>query len=351
MGPPTAVAEKAELLEKQRKENAKRRKREAKRNKKLKNRQSRVEVVVKEHEQLLIRRRTRHLLWRSFLVRIPTVPATTSQADGYQNNGAEINTASLKWLTLEDMHDAVRDMWSNTGFRDTARQIHTLPLHVEPDRFIEIATLVSPQALLHLQTLKTQGSPYAYQISEIFLRLKYTIPAPVIDIPLGKLEKGQSMLKDPLLQQLQLKDTESIQDAYLRVHEDLCKQDAAFAKSTKELQHDEILQMFQGLARTYCPHLEDVRDPLGSAIYLGFSKIRIPSLQSTNNDDHTKGHGGKIIETNQKNPSANEQRDSTFSSVIEDIDVNLPQLLVELLMIGLVLYAVVSIFRQAKSYI
>ncbi|KAL9627346.1 MAG: hypothetical protein Q9204_006633, partial [Flavoplaca sp. TL-2023a] len=323
MGPQTAVAEKAELLEKQRKENAKRRKREAKRNKQLKNRQSRVENVVKEHEQLLIRRRTRHLLWRSFL-----------------DNGAETNTGSLKWLTLEDMHDAVRDMWSNTGFRDTARQIHTLPLHVEPDSFIEIATLVSPQLLLHLQALKTQGSPYAYQVSEIFLRLKYTIPAAVIDNPLGNLEKGQSMLKDPLLQQLQLKDTESIQDAYLRVHEDLCKQDAAFAKSTKELQHDEILQMFQGLARTYCPHLEDVRDPLGSAIYLGFSKIRIPSLESTNNDDHTKGHGGKIIETNQKNPSANEQRDSTFSSVIEDIDVNLPQLLVELLMIGLVLYAV-----------
>ncbi|KAL9626813.1 MAG: hypothetical protein Q9204_007018 [Flavoplaca sp. TL-2023a] len=148
------------------------------------------------------------------------------------------------------------------------------------------------------------------------------------------------MLKDPLLQQLQLKDTESIQDAYLRVREDLCKHDTAFAKSTKELQHDEILQMFQGLARIYCPHLEDVRDPLGSANYLDFSKIRIPSLESAIEADHTKGDGGKITESNPNNPSSDGQRELNFSSIIEDMEVNLPQLLVELLMIGLVLYAV-----------
>ncbi|KAI4271092.1 MAG: hypothetical protein LQ337_006251 [Flavoplaca oasis] len=349
MGPQTAVAEKAKPLEKQRKENAKRRKREAKRNKKLKNRQSKVENVVKEHEQLLIRRRTRHLLWRSFLVGIPTVPATTSQAHRYQDTGAEINTASLKWLTLENMHDSVRDMWSNTGFRDTARQIHTLPLHVEPDGFIEIATLVSPQLLLHLRTLKTQGSPFAYQVSEIFLRLKYTVFAAVIDNPLGNLKKGQSMLKDPLLQQLQLKDTESIQDVYLRIRGNLCKQDAYFAKLHKELQHDEILQLFQGLARIHCPHLEDVRDPLGSASYLGFSKIRIPSLESTT-DDHCDGDDEDNLESSgEKGTIPTGEPESAISSSIKQMDVNLSLLLIELLISGLVLYVVVSIFGQANS--
>ncbi|KAI4227057.1 MAG: hypothetical protein LQ349_006781, partial [Xanthoria aureola] len=102
MSPQIRLAENADVLEKQRKDNAKKRKQEAKRNKKLKNRQLRVEGVVKEHEQLLIRRRTRHLLWRSFL-------DTTIQT----------GHGSLKWLTLENMHNAIRDMWPNTAFRDT----------------------------------------------------------------------------------------------------------------------------------------------------------------------------------------------------------------------------------------
>lgn len=77
MSPQIHLAETADLLEKQRKDNAKKRKREAKRNRKLKKRQLRVEGVVKEHEEQLVRRRTRHLLWRSFLVRVPTTFETS----------------------------------------------------------------------------------------------------------------------------------------------------------------------------------------------------------------------------------------------------------------------------------
>ncbi|KAL8990865.1 MAG: hypothetical protein Q9169_008016, partial [Polycauliona sp. 2 TL-2023] len=263
MTPPPASAEEAGLLEKQRKDNAKRRKREAKRNKKLQKRQLRVEVVVKEHEQQLVRRRTRHLLWRSFL-----------------DETAEPSPNSLKWLTLENMHDAIRGMWANQGFRDTARQIHQLPLNVDPDRFVEIATLVSPLLLLQMQTLKSQGSPYAYQVAEIFLRLMYTLPALVLNTPFSKLKGGQAIVLDPLLLELSLNERESIQDVYLKIRGELCKEGTtSSAKTAKEIQHDEILHLFQGLARVYCLQLEDVRDPLGAAHYLGFSRMRIPSLE------------------------------------------------------------------------
>lgn len=77
MGPQIHLAETVDLLEKQRKDNAKKRKREAKRNRKLQKRQLRVEIVVKEHEEQLVRRRTRQLLWRSFLVRVPTAFETS----------------------------------------------------------------------------------------------------------------------------------------------------------------------------------------------------------------------------------------------------------------------------------
>ncbi|CAO1599671.1 hypothetical protein XANCAGTX0491_003386 [Xanthoria calcicola] len=262
MSPQIRLAENADVLEKQRKDNAKKRKQEAKRNKKLKNRQLRVEGVVKEHEQLLIRRRTRHLLWRSFL-------DTTIQT----------GHGSLKWLTLENMHNAIRDMWPNTAFRDTVRQIHGLPQHTSPDRFMEIVTLVSPQLLLQMQSSKAHGSPYAYHIAEIFLRLKYTLPASTPNTALGQLKGGQAILKDLLLLELKLKEAESIQDVYLRVRDYFCRQEAPLAVSAQAVQYDEILQLFQGLARIHCPHLEGVQDPLGAARYLGFSKIRITSLE------------------------------------------------------------------------
>ncbi|KAI4089972.1 MAG: hypothetical protein LQ339_008458 [Xanthoria mediterranea] len=269
MSPQIRLAEKADVLEKQRKDNAKKRKQEAKRNKKLKNRQVRVEVVIKEHEQLLIHRRTRHLLWSSFL-------DTTIQT----------GHGSLKWLTLENMHDAIRDMWPNTAFRETVRQIHDLPKQTSPDRFMEIATLVSPRLLLQIQSSKAHGSPYAYHIAEIFLRLKYTLPASTPNTALGQLKGGQAILEDTLLLELKLKESESSQDVYLRVRDSFCRQEAALATFAQGVQYDEILQLFQGLARIHCPHLEDVQDPLGAAHYLGFSKIRITSLEGSQQNHH-----------------------------------------------------------------
>ncbi|KAL8672564.1 MAG: hypothetical protein Q9168_002969 [Polycauliona sp. 1 TL-2023] len=279
MGPPTSPIGKADSLEKQRKDNAKRRKCEAKRSKKVQKRQLLVEGVVQEHQQLMIRRRTRHLVWLSFLVCNPTLRVASPQAKRCQDNTAEPDTGTLKWLTLENMHESIRGMWSNQNFRDTARQVHDLPLNVDSDRFIEIATLVTSVLLLQMQTMKSQGSSYAYHVAEIFLRLKYTLPKETSVTPLGKLKQGQTVVEDPLLLELSLKETESVQDVYLRVRDDLYKGVTSSAKTTEEILHDEILQLFQGLARLHCPHLRDHPDPLGAAHYLGFPKIKIPSLE------------------------------------------------------------------------
>ncbi|KAI4256492.1 MAG: hypothetical protein L6R42_006187 [Xanthoria sp. 1 TBL-2021] len=326
MGPQIHLAETVDLLEKQRKDNAKKRKREAKRNRKLMKRQLRVEVVVKEHEEQLVRRRTRHLLWRSFL-------ETTAQTE----------PSSLKWLTLENMHNAIRDMWANPAFKDTVRQIHDLPLHSSPDNFMEIATLVSPQLLVQMQSLKSQGSPYAYQVAEIFLRLKYTLPALTPDTALGKLKRGQAILKDPLLLELSLKETDSIQDVYLRIRNYFCRHEIPFAIFAKGVQHDEILQLFQGLARIHCPHLEGVQDPLGAAHYLGFSKMRIPSLESTNESDHDEDGETNAKSTRKKGSAITGQKGPAKSSSAKQADNDLLLVLVEILVFGL-LYALASNF-------
>ncbi|KAL8643936.1 MAG: hypothetical protein Q9226_008028, partial [Calogaya cf. arnoldii] len=199
---------------------------------------------------------------------------------------AETDSGSLKWLTLENMHDAVRGMWPNPDFRATVRQLYNLPLLASPDTFMEHTTLVLPQLLSQMPSLKSQGSPHAYHVSEIYLRLKYTLPAPMADTPLGTLKGGQAILKGPLLLELSLKKTESIQDVYIRIRDCFCGHGTPFSFFAKGVQHDEILQLFQGLARIHCPHLEDVRDPLGAAHYLGFSRIQIPSLETTDESDH-----------------------------------------------------------------
>ncbi len=338
MSPQIRLAEKADVLEKQRKDNAKKRKQEAKRNKKLKNRQLRVEDVVKEHEQLLIRRRTRHLLWRSFLVRLPTALDIACRANRRQDTTVETGHGSLKWLTLENMHDAILDMWPNTTFRDTVRQIHGLPQHTSPDRFMEIATLVSPRLLLQMQSSKAHGSPYAYHIAEIFLRLKYTLPASTPNTALGQLRGGQAILKDPLLLELKLKEAESIQDVYLRVRDYFCRQEAPLAIFAHGVQYDEILQLFQGLARIHCPYLEDVQDPLGAARYLGFSKIRITSLERPQRyHDETKDTNAGA--TDAQGSTITAQKDSPHVSSSDSPDTTLLWLLAGIVAFGMVLYA------------
>lgn len=332
------LAENADVLERQRKDNAKKRKREAKRNKKLKNRQLRVEDVVKEHEQLLIRRRTRHLLWRSFLVRLPTTFDIACRANGDQDTTVQTGHGSLKWLTLENMHDAIRDMWPNTAFRETVRQIHGLPQHTSPDRFMEIATFVSPQLLLQLQSSKAHGSPYAYHIAETFLQLKYTLPTSIPNTALSQLKGGQAILNDPLLLELKLKEAESIQDVYLRVRDYFCKQEAPLAIFAQGVQYDEILQLFQGLARIHCPHLEDVEDPLGAARYLGFSRIRIPSLEGPqpNHDEDEDMNAGAI---GAQGSTITAQKGTPHGSSSDSPDTTLVWLLAGIVALGMALYA------------
>lgn len=341
MSPQIRLAEKADVLEKQRKDNAKKRKQEAKRNKKLKNRQVRVEVVIKEHEQLLIHRRTRHLLWSSFLVRLPTIFNIACQANRRQDTTIQTGHGSLKWLTLENMHDAIRDMWPNTAFRETVRQIHDLPKQTSPDRFMEIATLVSPRLLLQIQSSKAHGSPYAYHIAEIFLRLKYTLPASTPNTALGQLKGGQAILEDTLLLELKLKESESSQDVYLRVRDSFCRQEAALATFAQGVQYDEILQLFQGLARIHCPHLEDVQDPLGAAHYLGFSKIRITSLEGSQQNHH-EDEDINTGATGAQDSTITAQKDSSHVSSSDSSGTTVIWLLAGIVAFGMVLYALIG---------
>ncbi|KAL8847387.1 MAG: hypothetical protein Q9221_007574 [Calogaya cf. arnoldii] len=159
------------------------------------------------------------------------------------------------------------------------------------------------------------------------------------DTPLGTLEGGQAILKEPLMLELSLKETESIQDVYIRIRDCFCGHGTPFSIFAKGVQHDKILQVFQGLARIHCPHLEDVRDPLGAAHYLGFWKIQIPSLETTDESDHDED---ELPAQDEKVLLTIGLKIRAISNSSNQADVNLLLLLVGLLVLALVLYALTS---------
>ncbi|KAL8788899.1 MAG: hypothetical protein Q9213_001422 [Squamulea squamosa] len=317
------------LLAKQRQNEAKTRKREGKENKKHKKWQLRVEVRVKEQEQQLIRRRTRHLLWFSFL-----------------DNPAETDVGSLKWLTLENMHGAIRDMWTNPGFMETARQIKGIPLDCTPDRFIDLVTLVSPQFLLHLQSLRIQGSPHAYQVAEIYLRLKFTLLGSITSTALGDLKGAQAIFDEMFPARLEPETTEALQDVYLRHRDSLCEEGDMLAKG---VERDRTLRVFQAFVKMYYLRLEDVRDPFGADSYIELPRARtsVPGAVNGNNDGDVNNNTDSSSANIPSLTSLNQDNAGITNSAGKG-DTGMVPLLIGFLAIGLAFYALTSNFGKPR---